>query len=136
MKRRQATLKGNDKVIGVDLVPAERDRRFEFIPKGSRYGFLGLKKTKEDLWKICHLGLFDRYLTKDELPKYMGERSYLDSNGLVYHYPYVEIHRTSGPWNGNVETHRLSTEESAETFFEEVMKDYNLEEIEYERNTD
>lgn len=53
MKRRQATLKGNDKVIGVDLVPAERDRRFEFILKGSRYGFLGLKKTKEDLWKIC-----------------------------------------------------------------------------------
>jgi hypothetical protein len=53
MKRRQATLKGDDKVIGVDLVPVERDRRFEFIPKGYRYGFLGLKKTKEDLWKIC-----------------------------------------------------------------------------------
>jgi len=132
MKRRQAILKGNDKVIGADLIPIERDKRFEFIPKGSRYGFLRLKKTKEDLWKICHLGFFNVYLTKDELPKYMGDRSYLDSNGLVYYYPYVEIHRTSGLWKGNVEIHRLSTEESARTFFEEVINDYNLEEIEYE----
>lgn len=73
--------------------------------------------------------------TLTELCKLLGPIAlYITSENQVRCAPQVIIHRQECPWSGKVECARFTTDESAQIYYEQLIKENSLEEIDYGQN--